>query len=102
MTLRERHLGIILKIFNVIHDSLIWLKARFRLFSFIEAPAGYPNKNSNNLDYKEEPLFSLRDSGASETQAKVKITPREKCAFLAMGDFDAHLHFARSTILERK
>ena len=68
MTLRERHLGIILKIFNVIHDSLIWLKARFRLFSSIEAPASYPNKNGNNLDYMQaEPSFSLRDGGASET-----------------------------------
>ena len=37
------------------------------------------------------PPFFLKDSRASETQARVKITPREKgetrLAFLAWGDF---------------
>ena len=63
------------------------------------------------------PPFFLRDSRASETQARVKITPREKrrqtagrekndhffsprrvSSFLRWGDFHARLRFARSTI----
>ena len=41
--------------------------------------------------------FSSRDSRASETQARVKITPRMS-PFLAWGDFHARSRFARSTI----
>ena len=33
--------------------------------------------SSGFLDYKKSPFF-LRDSKASETRARVKITPREK------------------------
>ena len=69
------------------------------------------------------PHFFLRDSRASETRPRVKITPREKrrhtagrllynsyitvfrsprrvSPFLACGDFHARLRFARSTIPE--
>ena len=49
---------------------------------------------SRDLDYEWSPFF-LRDSRASETRARVKITPREKR--LAWGDFHA-----RSTIPEEK
>ena len=53
------------------------------------------------------PPFFLRDSRASETLARVKITPHEKrrhtCRhFLAWGDFHARSRFARSTIPEEK
>ena len=55
------------------------------------------------------PLFFLSDSRASETRARMKITPHENfpsprrvSPFLAWGDFHAHLHFARSTITEEK
>ena len=52
------------------------------------------------------PIY-LRDSRASETQACVKITSREKGetrwgAFLAWGDFHARSRFARSTKAEEK
>ena len=56
------------------------------------------------LDYEWSPFF-LRDSRASETRARVKITPREKGGkggFLAWGDFHARSRFARSTIPEEK
>ena len=46
------------------------------------------------------PHFSSRDSRASETRARVKITPREKR--LARGDFHARSRFGRSTIPEEK
>ena len=60
--------------------------------------------NRAAVDYEQSPFF-LSDSGASETRARVKITPREKGdtlrdAFLAWGDFQAHSRFARSTIPE--
>ena len=63
------------------------------------------------------PHFFLRDSRASETRARVKITPREKrwhaagreknegrhvSPFLAWDDFHARSRFARSTIPEEK
>ena len=61
------------------------------------------------LDYEQSPFF-LRDSRASETRARVKITPREKgeslspprLAFLALRDFHARSRFAGSTIPEEK
>ena len=43
------------------------------------------------------PSFSLRDSRASETRARVKIV-----AFLAWGDFDARSRFTCSIIPEEK
>ena len=54
---------------------------------------------SRDLDYEWSPFF-FRDSRASETRARVKITPREKR--LAWGDFHARSRFARSTIPEEK
>ena len=54
---------------------------------------------SRDLDYEWSPFF-FRDSRASETRARVKITPREKR--LAWGDFHARSLFARSTIPEEK
>ena len=48
------------------------------------------------------PPFFLRDSRASETWARVKITPRRVSPFLAWGDFHARSRFARSTIPEEK
>ena len=47
------------------------------------------------------PPFFLRDSRASETRARVKITPRVS-PFLAWGDFHARARFAHSTIPEEK
>ena len=57
--------------------------------------------------------FFLRDSRASETRARVKITPREKgetlislsplrLTFLAWDDFHARSRFACFTIPEEK
>ena len=46
---------------------------------------------------REVPYFSSRGSRASETRARVKITPRVS-PFLAWGDFHARSRFARSTI----
>ena len=54
--------------------------------------------------------FFLRDSKASETQVRVKITHARKArrggesrlAFLAWGDFHARSRFACSTIPEEK
>ena len=46
------------------------------------------------------PPFFLRDRRASETRARVKITPREK--FLAWGDFHSRSRFPRSIIPEEK
>ena len=51
------------------------------------------------LDY-ESPLF-LRDSRASETQARVK-SPHARLAFLAWSDFHARSRSARSIIPEGK
>ena len=48
------------------------------------------------------PPFFLRDSRASETRARVKITPRRVSPFLAWGDFHARSRFARSTVPEEK
>ena len=48
------------------------------------------------------PSFFLRNSRASETRARVKITPRLVSPFLAWGDFHARSSFARSTIPEEK
>ena len=54
------------------------------------------------LQTTSSPPFFLRDSRASETRVRAKITPREKgeTPFLAWGDF--HAPFARSTIPEDK
>ena len=54
---------------------------------------------SRDLDYEWSPFF-FRDTHASETRARVKITPREKR--LAWGDFHARSRFARSSIPEEK
>ena len=54
---------------------------------------------SRDLDYEWSQFF-FRDSRASETRARVKITPREKK--LAWGDFHARSRFARSNIPEEK
>ena len=50
------------------------------------------------------PPFFLRDSRASGTRARVKITPRGKgeTPFLAWGDFHARSRFAHFTIPEDK
>ena len=67
------------------------------------------------VDYEYSPIF-LRDSRASETRSRAKITPRGKrlhaagiflsprrvSPFLAWGDFHARSRFARSAILEEK
>ena len=50
------------------------------------------------IDYEWSPFF-LRVSRASETRARVKITPREKSE---TGDFHAGSRFARSVISEEK
>ena len=54
----------------------------------------------SDLDYEQSPFF-LRDSRASETRARVKITSRVS-PFLAWGDFHARSRFARSTFPEEK
>ena len=76
------------------------------LFTNFELPGGRQTTSS--------PPFFLRDSRASETRARVKITPREKrrhliflssrrvSPFLAWDDFHARSRFARSTIPEEK
>ena len=86
-----------------------------------------PNLQSNHLkkskytqQYKfqttSSPPFFLRDSRASETPARVKITPREKrrhaagiflsprrvSPFLVWGDFHARSSLPRSTIPKEK
>ena len=48
------------------------------------------------------PPFFLRDSSASETRARVKITQSEKRRHAAWGDFHARSRFARPTIPEEK
>ena len=67
------------------------------------------------VDYEYSPIF-LRDSRASETRSRAKITPRGKrlhaagiflsprrvSPFLAWGDFHARSRFARSTLPEEK
>ena len=53
-----------------------------------------------HFDYEQSPFF-LRDSRASETRKRVKITPREKRR-QAWGDFHARSRFDRSTIPEGK
>ena len=53
-----------------------------------------------HFDYEQSPLF-LRDSRASETRKRLKITPREKRR-QAWGDFHARSRFAPSTIPEEK
>ena len=57
-----------------------------------------------SLDYEQSPFF-LRDSRATETRARQKITPHEfsprrVSPFLAWGDFHARSRFACSTIPE--
>ena len=84
------------------------------------------NRSRNGIRRQRVVPISLRDSRASETQARVRITPREKgetrrwerktrdyrqspsslspprLAFLAWGDFHARSRFPRSTIPEEK
>ena len=88
---------------------------------------GFQSNRSRNGIRRQRvvPIF-LRDSRASETQARVRITPREKgetrrwesktrdyrqspsslspprLTFLSWDDFHAHSRFARSTIPEEK
>ena len=53
------------------------------------------------LDYEQSPFF-VSDSRASETRARVKITPREKGETRLGESSRARLRFARSTIPEGK
>ena len=56
------------------------------------------------VEYEKSP-FSLRDSRASETLARMKIpgaAGRERLAFLEWGDFHPRSRFARPTIPEEK
>ena len=87
-----------------------WITARLllvhgiwvRIWPFPEITPGVDSRGPPGarsvLDYEKTPFF-LRDSRASETRARVKITPCEKrrhAQFLAWGDFHARSRFARS------
>ena len=47
------------------------------IFIIDQLVAGLRREIGNKLDYEWSPFF-LRDSGANETRARVKITPRKK------------------------
>ena len=66
-----------------------------------------------SIDYEKSPIFPQGISGASQTRARVKITPRENrrhaagreknaCRLFSWGDCHARSRFARSTIPEEK
>ena len=84
--------------FTVQLKSLQALSTRIRIFlkpNMTRTCNFYRNRPSFRL--RVVPHFSSRDSRASETRARVKITPREKRRH-AWGDFHARSRFARSTI----